>query len=176
MNLYDLSLMLLRALIVYVALLLVLRLLPRRALSRFQALDLVLVLLIGQIVVAPLLGEFPLLPALVLLGLFIVLHWLNSYLSCRWSWFDHFRGGTPVVLVSDGVLNRRAMTAEHISQEELAALLREQDVELLSEVKLATLERDGRLTVIRAAGARELCKGDLEPLLQYLSEHDQQSL
>lgn len=165
MTTHDLIQMALRTLIVYLYLVVVLRLVGRRTFGNFAPLDLVLALVLGQIVAAPLLGELPLLPAFALIGLLALAHWLQGYLAYRSQRLDQLLHGSARTLIRHGQLNRRVLAAEMISLEELAQMLREHDVEMLSEVKLATLERDGTLTVLKTEEARELHKGDLEALL-----------
>jgi uncharacterized membrane protein YcaP (DUF421 family) len=131
---------------------------------------LILALVISQIVAAPLLGELPLLPAMTLIAALAGLHWLHGWLAWRSHHLEQILRGTPRALIHDGELNRRALAAEMISLEQLARLLREHDVELLSEVKLATLELDGTLTVIKTDAAREIHQGDLAQLLIHLDE------
>ena len=54
-----------------------------------------------------------------------------------------------LTLVRDGELVPYALRKEMLSEDELDGQLREQGVEELSEVKLARLEGDGRLSVIK---------------------------
>ena len=55
----------------------------------------------------------------------------------------------PVALVRHGRLLRRALRHELITVPELMSKLREQGVEKLDEVKIARMEGDGELSVIR---------------------------
>jgi uncharacterized membrane protein YcaP (DUF421 family) len=62
----------------------------------------------------------------------------------------------PLKLVSDGRLLRANMRRELITMEELQAKLREHGIEDISTVKVAMMENDGEITIIRsddAAGA-----------------------
>jgi uncharacterized membrane protein YcaP (DUF421 family) len=53
-----------------------------------------------------------------------------------------------VTLVQDGQVNRVNLRKNFISQEELDGHLREQGVLSVSDVKLAMLESDGRISVV----------------------------
>ena len=55
----------------------------------------------------------------------------------------------PLPLVENGRMNRRHMREELLSEDELRAKLREQGIERIEEVKRATMESDGAVTVIR---------------------------
>ncbi|HEX5611813.1 MAG TPA: YetF domain-containing protein [Burkholderiales bacterium] len=60
----------------------------------------------------------------------------------------------PLPLVQDGRMNRRNMRLELLSEEELLAKLREQGVDRLEDVKRATMESDGNVSVIRRSGEK----------------------
>jgi len=165
MTSHDLIQMALRVVLVYLCLVVALRLAGKWRAAGAGALDLVLALVVGQVVAAPLLGEVPVLPALALIAMLVGIHRLTAYLTCHSETLDGALHGTPRTLIRHGQLVHKALGAEAVSLEELARMLREHGVEMLSEVKLATLERDGRLTVLKADGAREAQRSDLRGLL-----------
>ena len=53
-----------------------------------------------------------------------------------------------VVLVRHGRIVRRNLQREHVSEEELAGMLRQHGIERLREVKIALMESDGEISVI----------------------------
>lgn len=55
----------------------------------------------------------------------------------------------PEALVLNGKMQRKAMRRELITAEELQSKLREQGIEQLGEIKIAYLEEDGEISVIR---------------------------
>jgi uncharacterized membrane protein YcaP (DUF421 family) len=55
----------------------------------------------------------------------------------------------PQVLVRDGKMQRKVMRRELITTDELKSKLREQGIENLNEIKIAHLEEDGEISVIR---------------------------
>jgi uncharacterized membrane protein YcaP (DUF421 family) len=93
-------------------------------------------------------------------------HAVNSYLSYRSKRFDRLTGGGPTELVRNGALVRDGMRKERVNEGELWSLLRLQGIEDLRDVKRATLEPDGLLSVIKTDGARELQKRDLDAVLR----------
>jgi uncharacterized membrane protein YcaP (DUF421 family) len=58
----------------------------------------------------------------------------------------------PLTLVRAGRLQRRNMRRELVTDDELKTKLREQGIETLDEVKLACMESDGEISVIRYDG------------------------
>lgn len=55
----------------------------------------------------------------------------------------------PLALVQNGKLQRKAMRQELITADELQSKLREQGIENLDEIKIAYLEEDGEISVLR---------------------------
>jgi uncharacterized membrane protein YcaP (DUF421 family) len=60
----------------------------------------------------------------------------------------------PAPLIEDGVLMRRQMRHELLTEEEVMSQLRQQGVERLSDVRRACIEPDGHISVVKANGAR----------------------
>jgi uncharacterized membrane protein YcaP (DUF421 family) len=57
--------------------------------------------------------------------------------------------GKDTILVRDGKIDREALAASHMSEDDLAEDLRQEGIETPTPVKMARLERSGRLSVIR---------------------------
>jgi uncharacterized membrane protein YcaP (DUF421 family) len=55
----------------------------------------------------------------------------------------------PLAVIRNGKLQRKAMRRELITAEELHSKLREQGIENLDEIKIACLEEDGEISVLR---------------------------
>ena len=62
--------------------------------------------------------------------------------------FERLLRPAPLLLIKDGRVQRRNLRKEMMTDEELESQLREHGVEDASEVKLAYLEGDGRVSVI----------------------------
>jgi uncharacterized membrane protein YcaP (DUF421 family) len=91
-----------------------------------------------------------------------LLQYLTSLLSYWDHGWDRVLEGTPVVVVRDGRLDRPGMRRERMNQHDVLAELRLAGIDDLREVKLAVVETDGRVSVIRQDWAEELRKGDVE--------------
>jgi uncharacterized membrane protein YcaP (DUF421 family) len=55
----------------------------------------------------------------------------------------------PLAVIRNGKMQRKAMRQELITMEELQSKLREQGIENLDEIKIACLEEDGEISVLR---------------------------
>jgi len=91
-----------------------------------------------------------LLLVMTLMGWNYALDWLAS----RIRWLGSLVHPPPLPLVRNGRLLRRNMREEMMSEEELWSQLRLQGIQELGEVRLAQMEGDGKISVVRAKGSR----------------------
>jgi uncharacterized membrane protein YcaP (DUF421 family) len=144
------SQMALRAVVVYVATVLMVRLGKKRFMGQSSAFDVILGIMLGSIVSRAITGNAPFVPALAAAGVLLAMHWLFSALAFRSHSFGKAIKGEARVLVRDGALDREAMRRAHISEHDLREDLRGEGVSRLERVAEARLERSGKLSVIEA--------------------------
>ena len=166
MDLQELAFTALRASAIYVFLLIVVRLLGKRTVGSATAFDFMVALILSEVVDEPIYGDVSMTQGMLVIAVIAGWHLVNSYLSYRSQRFDRLVGGEPTVLVKDGAMVPRGMRQERINEEELGSLLRLQGIENLRDVKQATLEPDGLLSVLRSDDAQELRKSDLDRVLR----------
>ena len=82
-------------------------------------------------------------------------NWLLDVLSWRFALVRRFASPMRLTLVRDGVMQLRNMRREYITREELDEKLREQGIATLADVKVAYLEGDGQISVIRREKSAE---------------------
>jgi len=152
-----------RAVAVYCLALLVIRIMGKRTVGNFTAFDLLVALMLGEVVDEIIYGEVPFAQGTVAILTIASAHYANSWLSYWGHGFDKLLEGTPTVVVRDGQLQRKGMRAERMNENEVRAELRLNDVDDLEEVRVAMVETDGQVSVLRQEWARTLQKGDLEP-------------
>jgi uncharacterized membrane protein YcaP (DUF421 family) len=165
MDLHELGLTALRASAIYVFLLIVVRVLGKRTIGGATAFDFMVALILSEVVDEPIYGDVPFVQGLLVIAVVAGWHFVNSYLSYRSQRFDRLAGGKPTILVKHGVVDRDGMRREHVNEEELWSLLRLQGIDDLRDVKEATLEPDGLLSVLKTEEAKELQRRDLEQIL-----------
>lgn len=161
MDFHDLLITAGRSFAMYAFVLLVIRLLGKREVGNFTAFDLLAALMIGEVVDEGIFGDVTLIQAFVAIGSIGLLDYLNSWGSYKWRWFDQLTGASPRILVKNGKIDERALAAERMNKEELESQLRLEGIDDLQEVKQATLEPSGEVSVLKADWAKELQKGDL---------------
>ena len=151
----------LRAAGVYAFMLIVVRLLGKREVGSFSAFDLLVALMLGEVVDEVIYGDVVPWQGMVAVVVIGAVHALTGWAACANQWLGNLLEGKPAVVVEHGEMKRDAMAKERMSEEDLTGLLREQTVDDLREVRLATLERTGMLSVLKEEWAEPLQKADL---------------
>ena len=138
-----------RATVVYIAVVLALRLTGRRSLGQRNAVDLVLILIVANAVQNAMIGsDTSLIGGLLAAGTLFLVDAIFDRIFGRSERLEHFFSGSPVVLVNHGQLLEANLRKEHMSHGELAEALREHGIEEIGQVKTAILEIDGSLSVV----------------------------
>lgn len=139
-----------RGLIVYVFLLVVFRISGKRTLSSATAFDLVLLLIISETTQQAMVDNDSsttnaALLVLTLVGADVFL----SVLKQRFPALDPIIDGNAVILVRDGTVLKDRLDRERVDTNDILEAARLQlGLENLNQVKLAVLERGGRISVI----------------------------
>jgi uncharacterized membrane protein YcaP (DUF421 family) len=140
----------LRALLVFVALLAMLRLSGKRTLSEFTPFDLLLVVLLGEAVAGTLRGgDESIAGGLLLAAALILANWLVGFASARSRAVDRVIDGEPEVVASNGRLFEDRLRRNNVPRSDFDESMRGAQIGSLDEVHLAVLEPNGRITFIR---------------------------
>jgi len=139
-------------LLAYPALILMLRISGKRTLSKFNAFDFIVTICLGSMLSSIIITKsVPLVEGVVALVLLIVLQFVITWLSVRSPAFQSLIKSNPTLLVHRGVYQEKAMRAERISKQEIAAALHANGNAEMSELACVVLETDGSLNVFTAA-------------------------
>lgn len=139
----------LRGSVLYVGLLFLLRVLPRRTGGELEIMDLIFVILIAEAATHAF-GEYKsITEAFIMIGTLMGWNYLVNRLSYRFPFIDRLVAAPALQIVKDGKLLRRNMRREFITEDELYEQFRKAGVEQLSQVKHAYVESDGTISVIR---------------------------
>lgn len=132
----------------YVALVFLLRVSGKRALSKMNAFDFVITIALGSAYATLLISDrVPLAEGIVALGTLIVLQWVISSLYVRSAHFEAIVKGEPTVLYWRGRYLEDILRKVRITHEEVQAAMRDRNI-TRHERAVAVLETDGTLTVI----------------------------
>lgn len=140
-----------RAVIIFAFGIALLRVAGRRAFGRQSAVDIVLAVLIGSNLSRALTGGAPFFPALAGSAALVALYWLSIHVTQRFHWASFVMKGVHTILVRDGRPDFAAMRRAGVSEQDLHEAIRSQRTEQLADVKLATLERSGHISVVPQA-------------------------
>ena len=138
----------LRAVIIFLVMLLVVRWLGRRMKGQLSVGELAIILTLGAIIAGPM--QIPtagLLPSVVVLFTVLGVHRLSNWLAFKYRPVELAQQGDVAVLVRDGCLELKVLDRHAISQEQLFGLLRNEKIGHLGEVRRAYLEANGRLSL-----------------------------
>ncbi|MDM0109365.1 DUF421 domain-containing protein [Variovorax sp. J22R24] len=146
--------MIARGTVVYWFLLLVFRFVLRRDVGSMGVADLLFVVLVADAASNAMQGEYKSInDGLVLLATLVAWNFGLDWLSYRFEAVARFLEPQPEVLIRHGRVNRKALKREMITMDELESKLREAGVEKVSEVRVARLEGDGKLSVFKGASS-----------------------
>jgi uncharacterized membrane protein YcaP (DUF421 family) len=139
-----------RCAIVYAAVLIGLRLSGKREIGQMTPFDLVLILLIANAVQNAMIGnDNSLAGGLVAAGALIVLNFTIGRAARRWMPVGRLLRGHASVLINRGIVIEEHLRREGIASDELMAALREHGVASVDDVRLAVLEVDGSISVLK---------------------------
>jgi uncharacterized membrane protein YcaP (DUF421 family) len=140
----------LRGTVMYLVLLAALRLLVRRHVGSMSLMDLLLMVLIADAAQNAMASEYKsLTEGIVLCGTLVGWNFLFDWLAYRYPAFQKLLEPSPLPVIKDGRFLKRNMRQEFITEDELLSQLREQEITEVSEVKVACIEPDGAVSVVR---------------------------
>jgi uncharacterized membrane protein YcaP (DUF421 family) len=140
----------LRAVAVYLLLMLLFRLSGKRTLGQVTTFDFVLLLVVGEATQQALLGEdFSIVHAAVVITTLIGLDRASDYFSWRFRPFKRVTESLPVVLLEDGRLLDDVMAREHLSEDDILSSARTtRGLDRLDQIKYAVMETGGTISII----------------------------
>jgi uncharacterized membrane protein YcaP (DUF421 family) len=138
----------LRAMVVYLGGILIVRIGKSRVIGRVTSLDIILGFILGSLLSRGITGHAKITDTLIASAALVVVHWVLTNIACR----SHAAGialkGSPILLIDHGTLKADAMRGAHISDHDLEEGLRLNGVENFTQVKYAYKERNGEISVI----------------------------
>lgn len=141
--------MALRAAVVFVASIAMLKVGDKRFMGKNTALDVFLGIVFGSTVSRAITGNAPFGPTLAAALVLVLLHWLFAAIAFRSQLFGKLVKGRNSLLVLGGEIQWNAMRKTHVTTHDLEeALRREGKQPDVSRVKEANLERNGDISLI----------------------------
>jgi uncharacterized membrane protein YcaP (DUF421 family) len=137
-----------RAVVVYVAVIVIVRLGKKRFLGKGSAFDIILGVMLGAVAGRAISGGAPVVPSLAACAALVALHWLFSLAALKSHTLGSIIKGHSRVIVRDGNIDEQAMRHSHLSIHDLEEELRQHNVASLAKVAEARLERSGHISIL----------------------------
>ncbi len=162
----------LRTLLVYLGLAIIMRLAGKRQLAQLNSFDLIVMLLLSNVVQNAVIGPDNsltggLLGAAVLVGFNAIWERIAT-ISNRTT---HIFEGTPTTLVTDGRILEKQVRRTGLRDPEVVSAVRHQGANNLGEVRRATLEPGGSISVELSREAENATYGELRQAVLDLQRH-----
>jgi uncharacterized membrane protein YcaP (DUF421 family) len=139
-----------RAAVAFVFILLLTRIVGRRELSSLEPFDLILLVTIGDLVQQGVTqNDFSVTGMGLAIGTIAMLTVLISYLPWRFRALRPMLEGHPIILIEDGNVIERNVRRNRLTQEEIAAEARSQQIDSLEQIRWAVLETSGKISFIK---------------------------
>jgi uncharacterized membrane protein YcaP (DUF421 family) len=136
-----------RAVVVYLALFVLLRVIGKKHVGEMSAFDLVVLLIISETVDASLIADDKsLIGGLVSAATLVLVVQVVGYVAWRFKPAERVIEGIPRILVRHGEVNDKVMREEQVTRAELIEALRREGHSSLHDVRFAILENDGSIS------------------------------
>jgi uncharacterized membrane protein YcaP (DUF421 family) len=138
-----------RAAVAFLFILLLTRIVGRRELNTLEPFDLILLVTIGDLVQQGVTqNDFSVTGLTLAVGTIAVMTVVFSYLPWRFQVLRPVLEGEPVILIEDGNVIERNLRRHRLTQEEIAAEARQQQIDSLDHIRWAVLETSGKISFI----------------------------
>ncbi len=156
------SVVFIRAVILYLLLIFSVRLMGKRQIGELQPSELAITILISNIATLPVEDTgMPLLTGIIPIITLACLDVIMSWLGIKSRVVRRATCGTPVIIIKDGKLDQKQMKAIRFTVDDLIASLRGQGIFDISEVQFAVVETTGNLSVYQKYPYRNVTNEDM---------------
>jgi uncharacterized membrane protein YcaP (DUF421 family) len=140
----------LRAVVAFLFILFLTRIVGRRELNTLEPFDLILLVTIGDLVQQGVTqNDFSLTGMVLAVGTIGVLTVLFSYLPWRFQVLRPVLEGEPAILIENGKVIEKHLKRNRLTLEEVAAEARGQQIASLEDVRWAVIETSGKISFIK---------------------------
>ena len=139
-----------RAVVLYVFVIVLMRVVGRRELSSLTPVDLVLLIVLGDAMQQGLTqDDYSMTGTVTVLTSIAVLQVATSYLGYRSKRLRKLLEGEPIVLIEDGRLIERNLKRERLCPDEVAEQMRIEGIGSFAEVRWGILESNGKFSFVK---------------------------
>ncbi len=139
-----------RGTIVYLGIFILLRLVLKREAGQLGIADVLVIVVLADAAQNAMSGGYKAITdGMLLVAVIIFWSYMINWLAYHSKTLGRFIYPPPLLLIKDGEVIRKNMRKELITLDKLKSILREHDIEDLSEVKEAYMESEGRISIVR---------------------------
>jgi uncharacterized membrane protein YcaP (DUF421 family) len=140
----------LRALAVYVFLLVIFRVAGKRTMAQVTVFDFVLLLIISEATQQAMIGQdFSITNAVLVITTLIAAERCLTWVQARYKKIDKLLDGLPLVLVEDGKPFEDRLKQERVDEADILAAARQtQGLARMDQIKYAVLEQTGGISIV----------------------------
>lgn len=139
-----------RSTVVYLAVLVLMRIIPKRNAGHISPNDMLILVIIGTLGTDAIIAESSTMAdKLVMIGCIVLLGYVVDAVEYWVPGFSKLLRDKPTTLIEKGRMIRRNMRHEMVTEEELIATLRKAGIENIGSVRSACMEADGEISVIK---------------------------
>ena len=161
----------LRTVVVYAAIVILLRVMGKRNLAQVNTFDLVVIFLLSNVVQNAIIGpDNSLAGGLLGAAVLIIVNNIVVRLAARHDRLARWLDGEPTELVHDGVFDEKTVANLGLRHADVMASLRHQGVSDLTDVHTATLDPNGAITVSLEPSAQPATKADIADIMRRLDD------
>ena len=148
----DLSITLIRAVIIYITVIVSLRIMGKRQIGELKPHELVITVLVSQVASIPLEdNSMPLANMFVPILIFVSFEIIVSVISMKSLNFRNLIQGRPMFVIKDGKIDEKQMKRLRFTIDDLIDAIRQKDVFDISTVQDAVIETNGSISVLQKA-------------------------
>lgn len=157
--------LIIRAIIIYLIVITVFRLMGKRQIGQMQPFELVLTLIVADLATLPM-GEttIPLLHGVVALLTLVALHYFLTIITRKSEFFSKVVSGKPVIVINPNGIDYACLKKLNISIDDLFESIRGCGYFSLDEVQYAIVETNGIVNVLTKKETSPLTLGDASDL------------
>lgn len=157
-----------RAIILYIIVLIVMRFMGKREIGQLQPFELVISIMIADLASTPMSEVgIPITNGIIPIFGLLVMHLIISLLNMKSIRAREIICGKPRILIYRGKIDEQALIREKFTINELEERLRGKDVMSLADVEYAILETNGEISVIQKPNKRNTTPEDFNMMPEY---------
>lgn len=138
----------LRAIVAFIFLVVLAKIMGQRSISQLRILDFVIALLLGNIISHPISDEkLGLKGSMITMSVLVILYVIGLLATLRWDALRKFFNPSPITLIENGQIDYKNLHKARITVDYLLSELRKEKTEDIQKVALALWEPGGMISI-----------------------------